>query len=251
MGNGEEDNFGLILFMGERTEHALTSIQRYLPRVVYIVTSEKFSTKHKRRLNDWSKHYTFRPGGVKVIENLFDKSAVTSILNQVISIKNEEDELHDSQLIWRLGITGGTMHMAAAGSYSGLVLGMKTFYVSMPQGEAKPMPNRDVIELPQLNALGLVMHLPYEVLSYLKLGKGEVKDFTEIIPENLFLILCDMDLLFFDGGSWFLTEEGTATIDLVSGTSVVAELKTEKYSDLENKLNKIKEENPDSFIGWA
>ena len=37
----------------------------------------------------------------------------------------------------------------------------------------------------------------------------------------------------------------------VSGTSVVAELKTEKYSDLENKLNKIKEENPDSFIGWA
>ena len=51
--------------------------------------------------------------------------------------------------IWRLGITGGTMHMAAAGSYSGLVLGMKTFYVSMPQGEAKPMPNRDVIELPQ------------------------------------------------------------------------------------------------------
>ena len=45
--------------------------------------------------------------------------------------------------------------------------------------------------------------------------------------------------------------QGTATIDLVSGTSVVAELKTEKYSDLENKLNKIKEENPDSFIGWA
>ena len=34
------------------------------------------------------------------------------------------------------------------------------------------------------------MDLPYEVLSYLKLGKGEVKDFTEIIPENLFLILC-------------------------------------------------------------
>ena len=60
-----------------------------------------------------------------------------------------------------------------------------------------------------------------------------------------------MDLLFFDGGSWFLTEEGTTTIDLVSGTSVVAELKTEKYSDLENKLNKIMEENPDSFIGWA
>ena len=103
-----KDNFGLILFMGERTEHALTSIQRYLPRVVYIVTSEKFATKHKRRLRDWSKHYTFKSGGVKVIENLFDKSAITSILNQVISIKSEEEELHDSQLIWRLGITGGT-----------------------------------------------------------------------------------------------------------------------------------------------
>ena len=187
---------------------------------------------------------------VKVIENI-RQIFVTSILNQVISIKSEEEELHDSQLIWRLGITLERCIWLLQEVITGLVLGMKTFYVSMPQGEAKPMPNRDVIELPQLNALGLVMHLPYEVLSYLKLGKGEVKDFTEIIPENLFLILCDMDLLFFDGGSWFLTEEGTATIDLVSGTSVVAELKTEKYSDLENKLNKIKEENPDSFIGWA
>jgi hypothetical protein len=251
MTSNEDDDYGLILFMGERVEHALTSIQRYLPSVVHIVTSDKFATKHKRRLKEWSKHYTFRPGTVRSIENLFHKSAVTSILNEVMSIKNEEDLLHDSELIWRIGITGGTMHMAAAGSYAGLILGMKVFYVSMPQGEAKPMPIRDVIELPQLNALGLIMHLPYGVLRYLKLGKGEVKDFVDIIPENLFLIMCDMDLLFFDDKSWFLTEEGAATIELVSNTAMIDELKTEKYGDLEQRLNKVKEENPESFIGWA
>ena len=33
---------GLILFMGERIEHAITSIQKYVPEVVYIVTSDKY-----------------------------------------------------------------------------------------------------------------------------------------------------------------------------------------------------------------
>jgi hypothetical protein len=48
-----------------------------------------------------------------------------------------------------------------------------------------------------------------------------------------------------------LTEEGAATIELVSNTAMIDELKTEKYGDLEQRLNKVKEENPESFIGWA
>ena len=251
MGSDEEQRNGLILFMGERTEHALTSIQKYLPDAVYIVTSSKFATKHRRRLTEWAKHYSFRPGGVKAIENLFDKSAINSILNEVISIQNEEDQMQESNLRWHLGITGGTMHMAAAGSYAGLLLGMTLFYVTMPQGESKPMPNRDIIELPQLLGLGLVMHMPFQLMSYLKLGKGKVSDFVEIIPERIFLILCEMELLFFDGDSWFLTEEGTIVLNFVGNTPMIQELKTEKFSEIEGKLNKVKDENPDSFIGWA
>jgi len=88
---------GLILFMGEKTEHALTSIQKYVPQVVYIVTSDKFSTKHRRRLKAWSKQYGFRDGGVKSVDNIFQKSAVTSLLNEVISIEKEE-EMQESYL---------------------------------------------------------------------------------------------------------------------------------------------------------
>lgn len=251
MGKVGEQNNGLILLMGERTEHALTSIQKYLPNTVYLITSEKFAIKHKRRLKEWSKHYNFRPGGVKSIVNLFHDSAVSSILNELISIQKEEDEMHESELDWRIGITGGTMHMAAAGSYAGLILGMRLFYVMMPQGESKPMPNRDVIELPQLLGLGMIMHMPFEVLHYLKMGTGKVSDFVEFIPERIFLMLCEMDLLFFDGESWFLTEEGTSIINFVGETSMIKELKSEKYKEMEGMLNKVKNDDPDSFIGWA
>lgn len=251
MGSNDEQQNGLILFMGERTEHALTSIQKYLPGAVYIVTSDKFATSHRRRLKEWAKHYSFRSGGVKSIENLFQQSAVNSILNEVISIKNEEEQMQESNLRWHLGITGGTMHMAAAGSYAGLLLGLPLFYVTMPQGDAKPMPNRDIIELPQLLGLGLVMHMPFQVMSYLKLGKGKVSDFVDLIPERLFLILCEMELLFFDGDTWFLTEEGSTVLNFVGDTPMIQDLTTEKFGEIEGMLNKVKDENPDSFIGWA
>jgi hypothetical protein len=242
---------GLILFMGERVEHALTAIQKYTPETVYIITSEKFASKHKRRIKEWSKHYNFRPGGVKSIDNLFHKSAITSILNEVISIRREEDEMQESDLSWFMGITGGTMHMAAAGSYAGLVLGIRLFYVTMPQGESKPMPNRDVIEFPQLLGLGMVMHLPIEVISYLKKGTGEVNELSEYMSEKIFWHLCEMDLLFLDEGNWFLTEEGNVILNLVGETSIAQSAKDQKLKDFEKIVEKAKKENPESFIGWA
>ena len=251
MSQAEPQGNGLILFMGERIEHALTSIQKYTPETVYIITSEKFASKHKRRIKEWSKHYSFRPGGVKSIDNLFDKSAVTSILNEVISIRREEDEMQESNLSWLMGITGGTMHMAAAGSYAGLVLGIKLFYVSMPQGESKPMPNRDVIEFPQLLGLGMAMHLPIEILSYLKKGTGELNELAEFMSEKIFWHLCEMDLLFLDAGKWFLTEEGHVILNLVGETPIAQSLKDERLKEFEKIVDKSKEENPESFIGWA
>ena len=251
MSQAEPLGNGLILFMGERIEHALTSIQKYTPETVYIITSEKFASKHKRRIKEWSKHYSFRPGGVKSIDNLFDKSAVTSILNEVISIRREEDEMQESNLSWLMGITGGTMHMAAAGSYAGLVLGIKLFYVSMPQGESKPMPNRDVIEFPQLLGLGMAMHLPIEILSYLKKGTGELNELAEFMSEKIFWHLCEMDLLFLDAGKWFLTEEGHVILNLVGETPIAQSLKDERLKEFEKIVDKSKEENPESFIGWA
>ena len=98
MSQGQISRNALILFMGERIEHALTSIQKYVPEVVYIVTSDTYCAKHKRRLKEWSKQYGFRDGGVKCVDNLFHQSAVTSILNEVLSIEREEIELHEDDM---------------------------------------------------------------------------------------------------------------------------------------------------------
>ena len=53
MSNDVGSGNGLVLFMGESTEHAITSFQKYMPEVVYIVTSDKFSKQYKRRLENW------------------------------------------------------------------------------------------------------------------------------------------------------------------------------------------------------
>lgn len=251
MSQGQISRNALILFMGERIEHALTSIQKYVPEVVYIVTSDTYCAKHKRRLKEWSKQYGFRDGGVKCVDNLFHQSAVTSILNEVLSIEREEIELHENSLSWHLGITGGTMHMAATGSYAGLLLGMKLFYVVQPPEDGKPMPNRDVIEFPQLLGLGMAMHLPIEIISYLNKGTGEMKELGEYIPENIFWHLCEMDILFLDGENWFVTEEGTAILKLVGDTPIAKSLKDERLKEIEQIVDKVKKQNPDSFIGWA
>lgn len=242
---------GLILFMGERVEHAITSIQKYVPETVYIVTSDKFASKHKRRLNEWSKQYNFKQGGVKSINNLFDQSAVTSLLNEVISIRHEEHNLHESDLDWYIGITGGTMHMAAAGTYAGILLGSRVFYVIQPPSGSKPMPNRDVIEFPQLLGLGTVMHQPIELISFLRAGSGLIKDLAEIMPEPVFWKFCEMDILFIDEDKWFVTEEGTTILKLVGNTAIANSLLEEKIKKFEGLLEAVKKDNPDSFIGWA
>ena len=84
------------------------------------------------------------------------------------------------------------MHMAAAGSYAGILMGSKVFYVIQPPGDGRPMPNRDVIEFPQLLGLGTIMHQPIEIISLLRDGSGLIKDLAEIIPESLFWRFCEM-----------------------------------------------------------
>ncbi|DAC17557.1 MAG TPA: hypothetical protein D7I06_03080 [Candidatus Poseidoniales archaeon] len=251
MSRAIERKNGLILFMGERVEHAITSIQKYVPETVYIVTSDKFESKHKRRLIEWSKQYNFRAGGVKSISNLFEQSAITSLLNEVITIRSEEYNLHESDLNWFIGITGGTMHMAAAGSYAGILMGSKVFYVIQPPGDGRPMPNRDVIEFPQLLGLGTIMHQPIEIISLLRDGSGLIKDLAEIIPESLFWKFCEMDILFIDEDKWFVTEEGSTILDLVGNTAIANSLLEEKIKKIEEILEAVKSDNPDSFIGWA
>ena len=141
--------------------------------------------------------------------------------------------------------------MAAAGSYAGILMGSKVFYVIQPPGNGRPMPNRDVIEFPQLLGLGTIMHQPIEIISLLRDGSGLIKDLAEIIPESLFWRFCEMDILFIDEDKWFVTEEGSTILDLVGNTAIANSLLEEKIKKIEEILEAVKNDNPDSFIGWA
>ena len=52
----------MILFMGGSHEHAITSIQHFVPDAVHIVTSDKYDKVYRRRLREWSQKFRFRPG---------------------------------------------------------------------------------------------------------------------------------------------------------------------------------------------
>ena len=253
MSGNDGSGTGLILFMGRRAEHARTSIQKYVPEVVHIITSDQFKAQHKRRLKEWSQQFGFREGEVKSIDDLFEQSAVTSLLNEVMSIYHQELELQKSEFDWYLGITGGTMNMAATGSYAGLLMNMKIFYVIQPPKGGKPMPNRDVIEFPQLQGLGWMMSLPHDTILFLSQGSGEMKELAGIMNEFTFSKLFEAELIMVDEDKWYITEEGQATLEMVGTTPMSKDLLSSKFSKMQEDLNSIKNSLSDdeSFVGWA
>jgi ribose 5-phosphate isomerase len=60
-----------------------------------------------------------------------------------------------------------------------------------------------------------------------------------------------MDILFIDEDKWFVTEEGSTILDLVGNTAIANSLLEEKIKKIEEILEAVKSDNPDSFIGWA
>jgi len=232
---------GLVLFMGARTEHAVTSIQKFLPEVVYIVTSDDFKAQHRRRLKTWAEKYGFRAGSVKSVGDLFEETAVTSLLNEVISIAHEE-EFQESDLMWHLGITGGTMHMAATGAYAALLLSMRVFYVIKPPEGMLAMPNRDVIEFPLFSGLRMGMGIKLSDIKFILEGKGKIDEFLERMPKFILFGLEMSQMIIIEERNWFLTEEGRQILEFVDSSMLAQEL-------LHNIMMKTKEKEG-SFIGW-
>lgn len=173
----------MILFMGSHHVHAITSIQYFLPDAVHIVTSDDFREPYVRRLNEWSKKYGFRKGKVESIPDLFESTAADSLLSCVFRIAGEEYNLSDGRIMpyhWRIGITGGTMHMAAVATLAANILDSQAFYVIKPaEGEAV-MPNKQVIQLPSLISLKTAMALnPIDLTTILHEKEGSLEELHE------------------------------------------------------------------------
>ena len=152
----------MILFMGGSHEHAITSIQHFVPDAVHIVTSTKYEKPYRRRLSDWSKKFKFRRGTVQSISDLFEPSSVSSLIGCAWRVAGHEHDFSEGRMDtwkWTIGITGGTMHMAAVASLVAGVLDAHAFYVIKPEEGTAIMPNRDVIMLPGVHALKMAMAL--------------------------------------------------------------------------------------------
>ena len=152
----------MVLFMGGSHEHAVTSIQHFVPDAVHIITSDKFDRAYRRRLKQWSQKYRFRRGTVQAVSDLFEPSSVSSLIGCAWRVAGHEHGLSEGKMEtwgWNFGITGGTMHMAAVASLVAGVMDAHAFYVVKPNEGEAVMPNRDVIMLPGVHALKLAMAL--------------------------------------------------------------------------------------------
>jgi hypothetical protein len=241
------DEPGLILLMGSRTEHAITSIQYFVPSVVHIVTSTDFKTQHSRRLKKWAEKYGFRKGEVLAVSDLFESTSFDSILSKICEIADIE-KIGESKTQWMIGITGGAMHMAATGTYAALLLRMWPFYVIQPPKGQEPMPNRDVLEFPSFSGLRFAKNLKADDLVYLSQGKGEMEDFAKRFPEELFRSLCNTGLMTVKGSEWSLTSEGKHTIEFTGRSTPVMEVLAMQKAQME-KENEEEIEGCNFYIG--
>ena len=228
------DGPGLILFMGRRTEHADVSIQRYVPEVVYIITSEEFRNEHEDNLEKWAEQYDLRTGDVKSVDDLFESTAVGSLLQLVAQIRNQEDENGPNR--WYVGLTGGTMHMAATAVYASILMEMQPFYVIRPPIGTKQMPNRDVLEFPGFNGISAVLKLLPPHLNKISDGEGTIEDLVESgLPAPMFyeLVRSNVVDLNEEDMKWTITESGKKIVEYAMGTPLQKMFKStsEKEND--------------------
>lgn len=152
---------GLILTLGKSTEHVKTSLLNYSPDHLILLTSEDFASTARRQLSHWKKQFDLE-GDVFVITDLFSNKAAEHIMTQTL-LAIDFLNMAELDAIF-LGITGGTMHMAAAAASAATIADVPVFYVKQPDGEQVIQPNKDIIEMPTLSAFSKLSSMPLEAL---------------------------------------------------------------------------------------
>jgi hypothetical protein len=156
---------GLALTLGKSKEHAVTAIQRFNPDLLILITSEDLASITKRRLTLWKKQFDL-DGAVFVIKDLFTDAGAENIMTQTF-LALDALKAADCDQIY-LGVTGGTMHMAAVATSAATMSGVPVFYVKQPDGKQVVQPNKDVLMMPNINAFRAIRNLPVEVIDYFR-----------------------------------------------------------------------------------
>jgi len=213
----------LLLFMGENEEHAILSIKYFFPESVHIITSEKYEEKYEEKLEEWSTKYDFRKGKVAHIENLFTPESINSLLFSSFALIKEEID-NDPNALQKpiyIGITGGTMHMSATGTYFAQLIGGYPFYVMKPQEGQEFVAKRDIIFFPSLHGLEFVINSDIREIDYV-MGKkqGNIKEIFENLNEGWLRAANDLRLIYldFEEEKWGLTTLGFHSFYFLTGS---------------------------------
>jgi hypothetical protein len=224
----------LILTMGRSAEHVKTSLTKYSPNYLVLVTTEEFASTNRRRLANWKNRYDIK-GQVLVIKDVFSEEGGLNTMMRIYEAYSICIDFNvESKIL--LGITGGTMNMAASAAAAASTLGIKMFYVIKPKSGKAIQPLRDVVELPAARAMSLMFLMPLRVLVLLKIciedgvhGKGryvlDAEMFDRInLGEGRFWalkeakIIQNMDK---KPGHWVITELGIEIISHVTNTPLM------------------------------
>jgi len=206
-----------IVFLGGRNEHVDIALSEMDATALYIITSDQYEKEAGAQISKWCEKYNIRQGTVEVVSDIFEQTAVESLIGAVYRVAKHESELGTANINWLIGITGGTQLMGAVASYVSNLIGATPYYVSRIKEGDDFLPGGTPLLFPDLGAIGALQHLKRENLRYILVNeKGTLADVVEN-DQGLFHVVnqlksCNLVMIDGEKKEWCLTEVGKATI---------------------------------------
>lgn len=208
-----------IVFLGGRNEHVDIALSEMDATALHIITSDQYEKEAEAQISKWCEKHNIRQGTVEVVSDIFEQTAVESLIGAVYRVVNHESELGTVNINWLIGITGGTQLMGAVASYASNLIGATPYYVSRIKEGDDFLPGGTPLLFPDLGAIGTLRYLNYEKLrDILDKEKGTLADVVED-DGSLFHVVnqlksCNLVMIDGEKKEWYLTKVGKATISL-------------------------------------
>lgn len=206
-----------IVFLGGRDEHVGISLDQLNANALHIITSTDYQKEAEVRISEWCKQFKIREGTVQVVADIFESTAVQSLLGAVFKIMDHEEERGTENVRWLVGITGGTQLMGAVAAYAANIIGGSPYYVRRIKEGDEFLPGGKPIIFPDLTALGSLLDFKKQDLRDLLAKEGGTLTEVVEVGDELFRLVQQLrsyDLVLIDeeNKQWSLTEIGKATI---------------------------------------
>jgi len=206
-----------IVFLGGRNEHVDIALSEMDATALHIITSDQYEKESKAHMDLMCKKHSIRQGTVQVVDDIFEQTAVQSLVAAVLRIVKHESELGVEDINWLVGITGGTQLMGAVGAYAANLVGGTPYYVSRMNEGSDFLTGGTTIMFPELGSLNSLHEFKQNALrDLLEKGEGTLVEVVEK-GDDLFKLVRQLrttGLIVVDEEEkqWRLTEIGKATV---------------------------------------